>query len=60
MSNAVDDMFDDLIEEKNLEIIKLTKIIKQAGLHKEAPCCLCGYNGLNYHQPEVHNCMEDI
>jgi len=41
-------------------VSELVLIIKDAGLHKTAPCCLCGYNGPNYHQPEFHKCMEQL
>jgi hypothetical protein len=38
------------------EIERLRKIIVEHELWKEAPCCLCGYNGPNYFQPSIHKC----
>ena len=38
------------------EIERLRKIIAEHELWKEAPCCLCGYNGPNYFQPSIHKC----
>jgi hypothetical protein len=37
-------------------IERLQAIAVKHGLWKEAPCCLCGYNGPNYFQPSVHKC----
>jgi len=47
-SNIPDDAAD--------EIERLQAIAVKHGLWKEAPCCLCGYNGPNYFQPSVHKC----
>lgn len=33
-------------------------IMINAGLHKIAPCVICGYKGPNYHQPKTHECMD--
>lgn len=38
------------------EVYRLKGIIKDAGLWKEAPCCICGYNGPGYFQPKTHFC----
>lgn len=40
------------------KIIELEAIIIKAKLHHDAPCCLCGYNGQNYFQPDIHECMK--
>ncbi len=38
------------------EIERLRTVAVKRGLWKEAPCCVCGYNGPNYFQPSVHKC----
>jgi hypothetical protein len=48
-----------LVDEYNklkTENERLQAIAVKHGLWKEAPCCLCGYNGPNYFQPSVHKC----
>lgn len=35
---------------------RLRTVAVKRGLWKEAPCCVCGYNGPNYFQPSVHKC----
>jgi hypothetical protein len=47
-SNIPDDAAD--------EIERLRTVAVKRGLWKEAPCCVCGYNGPNYFQPSVHKC----
>jgi hypothetical protein len=39
------------------EVVRLVSIIKSAGLHDKAPCCICGYNGAGYYQPSIHKCF---
>jgi hypothetical protein len=38
------------------QIERLRTVAVKRGLWKEAPCCVCGYNGPNYFQPSVHKC----
>jgi hypothetical protein len=48
-----------LVDEYNklkTENERLRTVAVKRGLWKEAPCCLCGYNGPNYFQPSVHKC----
>lgn len=35
------------------------KALLTAGLWKEAPCVICGYNGRGYFQPDTHGCAGD-
>jgi len=46
------------IEWLDIEINRLKDIIIKARLHNKAPCCICKYNGVNYFQPESHECMD--
>ncbi len=41
------------------EIERLRRLILMGRLWDEAPCCLCGYNGRGYFQPETHKCAKD-
>ena len=34
----------------------LEEAVIKAGLHRQSPCVLCGYNGPEYYQPETHKC----
>lgn len=45
-------------DEARKEAERLRTVAVKRGLWKEAPCCLCGYNGPNYFQPSVHKCAE--
>ena len=35
---------------------RLREAVIKAGLHRQSPCVLCGYNGPEYYQPETHKC----
>ena len=41
-----------------IKIKKLENVIIANGLIDKAPCCLCGYNGEDYYNPEKHKCMK--
>lgn len=41
------------------QVARLEGIIKRNYLHRLAPCCLCGYNGPGYYQPDQHECMRE-
>ena len=38
---------------------RLRRLILMGRLWDEAPCCLCGYKGRGYFQPETHKCAKD-
>ena len=43
-------------EAAETRVKELERLIFDAGLWRTAPCCLCGYNGQGYFQPETHAC----
>lgn len=42
--------------EVNGELDRLRAIIIESGIWRQAPCCLCGFDGPGYFQPNVHEC----
>ena len=44
------------IAELEAENKALREAVIKAGLHRQSPCVLCGYNGPEYYQPETHKC----
>jgi|688.fasta_scaffold412798_5 hypothetical protein len=46
----------DLYDEAADAIERVRTVAVKRRLWKEAPCCVCGYNGPNYFQPSVHKC----
>ena len=47
----------EIANERLAEIEKLRSGMIRAGLHKEAPCRICGYNGPGFYQPDTHSCV---
>ena len=37
---------------------KYLQIIIENRLHHKSPCCLCGYNGPGFYQPDTHECIK--
>lgn len=38
------------------EVERLKVVLFKSGAWMTAPCCLCGYNGPRYFQPDTHKC----
>jgi hypothetical protein len=38
--------------------VRLEGALIERGVWREAPCCVCGYNGPGYFQPATHSCAE--
>lgn len=38
--------------------IKMRDMLFKHGAMSDAPCFVCGYNGQNYYNPDVHECAE--
>lgn len=36
---------------------RLREAMIRGGMHKTAPCVVCGYNGPGYYQPDQHGCV---
>ncbi len=46
---------------KDKEIERLKRIILESELWQDGPpCCICGYNGNGYFNPETHKCIAEL
>ncbi len=46
------------IEVQEARIRELEGALLKSGAWKIAPCCICGYNGPGYYQPDTHECAK--
>ena len=46
----------DALDAKDARIKELEGALLRTGAWEIAPCCICGYNGPGYYQPDTHAC----